>query len=158
MHHQSLTNSRIYRRHHWGETLTKEKVISLRRTSTKPGRIAHSGYDILLRDGRMEGEYSAGPSNNLSSNSQNENLPADASFIPPPTDLQLPKYFSRGDIRTYNPLLPSHSHMFNPKITSGLNMLPLPGTPALNPVLTSSGELDKPADNQAPVLVFSVLN
>ena len=52
----------------------------------------------------MEGEYSDGPSNSFSSNNPNEELPGEALFILPATDLQLPVYFSKRDIRKYNPL------------------------------------------------------
>ena len=87
----------------WGESLSKDDVIALRRPGTKPGRVAHSGYDISLADGRMEGEYSDGPSKNFSTNIPNEKVPEEALFIPPCTDLQLPDYFSRRE--RHNPLL-----------------------------------------------------
>ena len=88
----------------WGESLTEEDIINLRRPGTKPGPGPHSGYDVSLVQGKMEGDYSDGPSSSFSSNNLNEELPGEALFIPPATDLQLPVYFSKRDIRKYNPL------------------------------------------------------
>ena len=91
----------------WGESLTEEDIINLRQPGTKPGPGPHSGYDVSLAQGKMEGEYSDGPSNSFSLNNPNEELPGEALFIPPATDLQLPVYFSKRDIRKYNPLYTS---------------------------------------------------
>jgi hypothetical protein len=88
----------------WGEKLTEEEVLDLRRIGTRPGRVQHSGYDISLQEGRMGGEDSAGPTSNLSFTGYYDDLPAEATVVVPPTDLHFPEYFSTPDNRLiYNP-------------------------------------------------------
>lgn len=84
----------------WGETLTTQDVLNLRRTGTRPGRAPHSGYDLSLPVGKEGGEWS---STRLSSIGQPDDLPADlASFVIPSTDLHFPEYFSQpADQRRY---------------------------------------------------------
>ena len=105
----------------WGETLTEEEVLNLRRIGPHRGRVAHSGYDVSLPEGKPAGEYSeysAGPSASLH---LQHDLPADASYIPPSTDLQLPEYFSRPDHRRiYNPFRFSNSSITRENIVDDL--------------------------------------
>jgi hypothetical protein len=80
----------------WGETLTHNEVVALRRTGTRPGRNPHTGYDVSLKDGKESGEYSDVESIfNPSSIVHREDPPAESA--PPPTDLHFPKYFSTTD-------------------------------------------------------------
>lgn len=85
----------------WGETLSNDDVLNLRRTGTKPGPGPHSGYDISLPEGKQVGVDSVAPSTSFSGPSSN--IPADASSHPPSTDLSLPIYFSNPDPRSYDP-------------------------------------------------------
>ena len=89
----------------WGETLTEDDVLKLRRIGTNPGGVPHSGYDISLPKGKLPGkfsEYEPGPSTHPSI--EFEELPNETVFTPPATDLQFPKHFSRPEYRIqYNP-------------------------------------------------------
>jgi hypothetical protein len=98
----------------WGETLTNDDVLELRRIGTRPGRIPHSGYDISLAEGKQAGEYSEysedqGPS----SIRQYEDVPADRI---PSTELHFPTYFQRSNRLTYNPIrnMPAESLFSDP--------------------------------------------
>lgn len=97
----------------WGESLTEKDVISLCRAGTSPKPIVHSGYDISLGEGRMEGKYSDPSELLLSLSIPNEDLPEEVSFIPPSTDHQLPAYFSKCDALHYNPLQTSQSGSYH---------------------------------------------
>jgi len=108
----------------WGETLTEKDVLGLRRTGTNPGRVAHSGYDISLVDGKLDGWNSDGNSTNLSAIGQYDDMPAEASLLPPPTDLHFPKYFSKHDPRSYDPLNLS---------TASISSQPIPPAPISGP-------------------------
>src|SRR6202030_1817063 len=113
----------------WGETLSKDEVLDLRRPGIQPG-VAHSGYQVSLREGRLGGEYSADEPTSLSLIGQHENLPADVSFIPPLTDLALPNFFSKPDQRTYDPL-----HLSNASIPTSL-----PNPPPLSIAVTVAND------------------
>jgi len=118
----------------WGETLTEEEVLNLRRTGTRPGRIPHSGYDISLPDGSPGGEYSDGPATMPSLSGQHDDVTVETSFIPPPTDLHFPKYFAKCD----------HRHMYDPFQISQLSIPPV-ATPTVRSVINTS-----PAPAPAP--------
>src|ERR1700678_3668427 len=88
----------------WGETLTEDDVLGLRRIGTRPGRVPHSGYDISLAEGRQGREDSEGANTVESSLGQHDEIPAEANIAPPSTDLHLPQYLSQADHRlVYNP-------------------------------------------------------
>ena len=89
----------------WGETLSEEEVLKLNQSGLCLGRGKHSGYGISLLDGKPAGEYSdyLAPSSQ-SSNVQYEDLLAETSLVPPPTDLCFPTYFSN----------PVHQRLYNP--------------------------------------------
>jgi len=127
----------------WGETLTKKDVLDLRRTGTNPGRVAHSGYDVSLVDGKQDGWYSEVNSTNLSAIGQYDDVPAEASLLPPPTDLRFPNYFYRHDPRSYDPLNLS---------TASIPLTPVPGAISFRQLndSTSSSESGN-SDNPAPV-------
>ena len=105
----------------WGETLTTDDVLNLRRIGTHPGRVPHNGYDVSLLVGRLDGEFSAGPSTLLS---DKRDLPTTVSsnFTPSSTDLHFPEYFSHLD----------HNTIYNPyKSNATINLkvpVPSPGT------------------------------
>lgn len=99
----------------WGETLSEGDVLGLRRTGTRPGRVPHSGYDISLAEGRQGREDSEGANTVESSLGRREELPAEATMVPPSTDLHFPKYLSQADHRlVYNPFRLSNSIITNP--------------------------------------------
>jgi hypothetical protein len=129
----------------WGETLTEKDVINLRRPGTKPGRAHHSGYDISLVHGKVEGEYSSGPSAILSSIGQMDELPDEASLLIPPTELHFPKYFSTPDHRDiYAPFDISSSTPDGP-----LNSVPDSPDKDSMPVAGSSPLKDMPRKSHA---------
>jgi hypothetical protein len=91
----------------WGETLTENEVLNLRRPGTRPGRAHHSGYDVSLAEGRPGGEYSD-YSTKFSAYGQpaatSDDLPAEATIPLPPNEHQFPLYFSNPDHRyKYDP-------------------------------------------------------
>src|SRR5271155_3565719 len=99
----------------WGETLTEDDVLGLRRIGTRPGRVPHSGYDISLAEGRQGREDSEGANTVESSLGQHDEIPAEANISPPSTDLHLPQYLSQADHRlVYNPFRLSNSVLPNP--------------------------------------------
>jgi len=99
----------------WGETLTEDDVLGLRRIGTRPGRVPHSGYDISLAEGRQGREDSEGANTVESSLGQHDEIPAEANIAPPSTDLHLPQYLSQADHRlVYNPFRLSNSVVPNP--------------------------------------------
>ena len=99
----------------WGETLTEDDVLGLRRIGTRPGRVPHSGYDISLAEGRQGREDSEGANTVESSLGQHDEIPAEANISPPSTDLHLPRYLSQADHRlVYNPFRLSNSVLPNP--------------------------------------------
>jgi hypothetical protein len=124
----------------WGETLTKKDVLGLRRTGTNPGRVAHSGYDISLVDGKLDGWNSEDNSTNLSAIGQYDDMPVEASLLPPPTDYHFPNYFSKHDPRSYDPF-----HLSTKSISSQ------PNPPA--PISGAGSGSDK-NDDPAPVPGF----
>ena len=85
----------------WGESLTEDDVLDLRRTGIRPGPLPHSGYDISLAEGRLGGQESPNPSKDFSSMERED--PADENVIPPTAHL-FPKYFSQID----------HRHVYDP--------------------------------------------
>jgi hypothetical protein len=89
----------------WGMKLTEEEVLNLRRIGTNPGQEPHSAYDISLKEGKLHGEHSDGPSMCNSLTGNYDALPADAEMLIPSTDLYFPDYFSNPEYRlVYNPL------------------------------------------------------
>src|SRR6202522_879363 len=66
----------------WGETLTEDDVLGLRRIGTRPGRVPHSGYDISLAEGRQGREDSEGANTVESSLGQHDEIPAEATLQP----------------------------------------------------------------------------
>ncbi|KAF8801050.1 hypothetical protein BYT27DRAFT_7216408 [Phlegmacium glaucopus] len=74
----------------WGETLTKKEVLALRRTGTRLGAVPHSGYDLSLVESRMLDEYTADLPSHPTLHGQNENVPAEAVFVPPNSELSIP--------------------------------------------------------------------
>src|ERR1700678_232761 len=99
----------------WGETLTEDDVLGLRRIGTRPGRVPHSGYDISLAEGRQGREDSEGANIVESSLGQHDEMPAEANIAPPSTDLHLPQYLSQADHRlVYNLFRLSNSVVPNP--------------------------------------------
>ena len=99
----------------WGETLTEDDVLGLRRIGTRPGRVPHSGYDISLAEGRQGREDSEGANTVESSLGKHDEMPAEANIAPPSTDLHLPQYLSQADHRlVYNPFRLSNSIVPNP--------------------------------------------
>ena len=78
----------------WGETLTKEEVLSLCSSATKGGKDPHSGYVVSLPDGKVSGDDSNNPPS-LTSQGLFDTIPADASLDLPLTNLTFPAYFSR---------------------------------------------------------------
>jgi hypothetical protein len=148
----------------WGETLTNDDILKLRRIGTRPGRVPHSGYNISLAEGVPDGEDSAGPSSLPSQTGIFENLPEETT-VPPPTNLQFPKYFSQPDHRdNYNPFRMSNTSLDeiqqsvsgagNPSGTSGTGNLSGPardspsGPGALAELWTSGSE--SPNIHQSP--------
>ena len=104
----------------WGETLTEEEVLNLRRIGTRPGKVPHSGYDISLREAPLRGEDSAGPSSVRSSLGQHEDLPAEATIGAPSTDLEFPEFYRSN---------PDHRLVYNPfKISNSLSINVAPDT------------------------------
>ena len=88
----------------WREKLTEDEVIKLCQVGTKPGHVQHSGYNISLLEGKPTREYSKSTGGAVQSTMTYDSLPAETSFIPPPTYLKFPQYFS--DIEhqcIYNP-------------------------------------------------------
>src|SRR5271168_3201112 len=55
---------------------SKVLVLGLRRIGTRPGRVPHSGYDILLAEGRQGREDSEGANTVESSLGQHDEIPA----------------------------------------------------------------------------------
>ena len=110
----------------WGETLTKEEVLKLRRIGTRPGKVPHSGYDISLAEGQMKGKDSSGPSALNSSLGKHEELPAEATISIPSTNFQHPHFYkSNPDHRlVYNPFRVSEpaSHNSAPHNSSALDI------------------------------------
>src|SRR6202522_2608415 len=105
----------------WGETLTEDDVLGLRRIGTRPGRVPHSGYDISLAEGRQGREDSEGANTVESSLGQHDEIPAEANISPPSTDLHLPQYLgiSRGTPRVFGPLpvpVPMETRPANPRV------------------------------------------
>ncbi|KAF8804832.1 hypothetical protein BYT27DRAFT_7258861 [Phlegmacium glaucopus] len=88
----------------WGETLTKKEVLALCQTGTQPGAVPHSGYDLSLVEGRMLGEYTVDSPSHPTSYGQNENVPTEAVFVPPNSELGIPACLSRHGCLSYNPL------------------------------------------------------
>jgi hypothetical protein len=92
----------------------------------------------------MEGEYSADPSENCTLDGENEDPSVEAS-IPPSTDLRLPAFFSKRDIRVYDPLKSfsrlEHDEPAPEHPSAELNALQL----AENWIAGSSSEHDEPA-------------
>jgi hypothetical protein len=86
----------------WGETLTKEDVLDLGRSGTRPINRIHSGYDISLNDDRPADEDSA-PSMPASVEDQENAMPRVSLDIPdynhPPID-----YFENRQYLKYDPL------------------------------------------------------
>ena len=80
----------------WGETLTEDEVLALSHTSTKPGRGQHSGYNVSLREGKLDGEGSGIPSH-LPTEVPAPTGPVPGCSVPPPTDLTHPSFFCRPD-------------------------------------------------------------
>jgi hypothetical protein len=109
----------------WGETLSKENVLALRRTGTRPGRAPHSGYDLSLANGRHLGDYSTDAPSDLTSHGQYDEVPADVFMAPPSTDLSLPRYFSDLNREVYDPLRRPIS------ISTALSSPPIGALPAL---------------------------
>ena len=132
----------------WGETLTRDDVLNLRRSGTHPGRVPHNGYDVSLLVGRLDGEFSAGPSTLLSDTC--DDLPAIASSIstPPSTDLHFPQLFSH----------PDHNAIYNPyKSNATINLkVPVPspgtgtGTGTISALLAMADDWDGQAPASAP--------
>jgi hypothetical protein len=113
----------------WGESLSNEEVLKLRRIGTRPGRKPHSGYDTSLPEGKPGGEDSAGPSSSHSLTGHHDDLPDEASL--PPTDLPFPEYFSKADHRNkYNP--------FNASTTAKLRLPSVSGSGRVQPALDST--------------------
>ena len=77
----------------WGEALMEDEVIKLCRVGTKPGCVQHSGYNISLPEGKPTGEYSKITGGAIQSTMTYDSLPAETSFISPPTYLKFPQYF-----------------------------------------------------------------
>src|SRR6202522_3134484 len=99
----------------WGEPLPEDDVLGLRGIGARPGGVPHSGYDILLAEGRQGREDSEGANTDESSLGQNDEIPAEANIAPPSTDLHLPQYLSQADHRlVYNPFRLSNSVVPNP--------------------------------------------
>ncbi|KAF8799630.1 hypothetical protein BYT27DRAFT_7263716 [Phlegmacium glaucopus] len=88
----------------WGETLTKAEILALRRTGTRPGHEPHSGYDHSLKDGRMLGDYTEDAPSPPTADGLHNEVPAEATFIPPATHLVIPPYLSHCDPLSYNPV------------------------------------------------------
>ena len=113
----------------WGESLSNEEVLKLRRIGTRPGRKPHSGYDTSLPDGKPGGEESAGPSSSHSLTGHHDDLPDEASL--PPTDLSFPEYFSKADHRdNYKP--------FNASTTAKIRLPSVSGSGRVQPALDST--------------------
>jgi len=73
----------------WGETLTREDILSLKHVSNAP---IHSGYDISLNLGQMRGVYTS--TNSLPTGTAKYSaLPASQQSSPPLTHLHFPKQF-----------------------------------------------------------------
>jgi hypothetical protein len=100
----------------WGETLTIDEVIMLRRTGTRPGRAAHSGYDLSLPEGKLAGDYSEYSEGPVPGSTSYDDLPAEATLFIPPTDLHFPKYFEKRDPLSYNPF-PISPSICGPNLT-----------------------------------------
>jgi hypothetical protein len=100
----------------WGETLTIDEVIMLRRTGTRPGRAAHSGYDLSLPEGKLAGDYSEYSEGPVPGSTSYDDLPVEATLFIPPTDLHFPKHFEKRDFLSYNPF-PISASICGPNLT-----------------------------------------
>jgi hypothetical protein len=166
----------------WGEKLTEEEVLNVRRSGTNPGRVPHSAYDISLEEGKLNGVYSDGPSGHNSFTGKYDSLPE--MFIPP-TDLYFPDYFSNPEYRLVsNPIFhpvpvqapapseladeidkiadawASNASVNDSVASSGMNMaeeiLQLPGVCDSAGHTSSSGHTSDMGDKTAPVPVGDV--
>jgi hypothetical protein len=86
----------------WGEILTVDNVLALRRSGTRPQNPAHSGYDLSLKDGRLSGDDSS--HSHPASDGLYDEVPVEASNAPPFSNATDMPYFSRGRNMVYNPL------------------------------------------------------
>ena len=109
----------------------EDEVIKLRQVGTKPGCVQHSGYDISLLEGKPTGEYSKITGGAVQSTMTYDSLPAETSFIPPPTYLKFPQYFSNIEHRRiYNPFQQSiHSTPLN--AADNISQVPELGLPSV---------------------------
>jgi hypothetical protein len=129
----------------WGETLSKEEVLALRRTGTRPGKASHSGYDVDMAEGRMSGQYSSGNPTHLTSNGLNEDVPGDTSFVPK-TNLSFPTFFSNYNQLSYNPYRQStSSSLINPP-----SILMRQGTEQQPICISDTDNESQDEDNPAP--------
>jgi hypothetical protein len=85
----------------WGEDLTKDEVLALRRSGTKPMDKMHSGYDLSLKQGVENGVHSAIPSMPKSVDEQ-KNVPPHPT-LPDYVAPDLP-YFKKRQNLLYDPL------------------------------------------------------
>ncbi|KAF8815457.1 hypothetical protein BYT27DRAFT_7249120 [Phlegmacium glaucopus] len=87
----------------WGEELTEDDVLALRRPGTRICQALHSGYDLSLREGWLTGEQSPAPSTVIS-HGCHEDLPAQVSSHPPHTELTYMPYLANFGQLVYDPL------------------------------------------------------
>ena len=86
----------------WGEILTEQDVLGLRRSGTRPQKGNHSGYDLSLKEGRFPGEDSSHSHPKL--NDRYEEVPVEVyEDIPFSNATDIP-YFSERRHLEYNPL------------------------------------------------------